>query len=97
MSEIASDTWDCPTIYTNVNTYGTQRQESNLVAAELTKLEGMPSSAFKRDSNSPGGKVNGQFLKGNYIVIKFRKQGANNLITLAEATVLSKESPLTPR
>jgi len=97
VSEIASDTWDCPTIYTNVNTYGTQRQESNLVAAELTKLEGMPSSAFKRDSNSPGGKVNGQFLKGNYIVIKFRKQGANNLITLAEATVLSKESPLTPR
>jgi len=84
VAEVASDIWHCPVIYTDTKTYGSQRQESNLVAAEFTVLEGMPTTSFKRDSNSRGGKINGDFLKGGYITVKFQKTNAADLVTLNE-------------
>ena len=97
MMETASAKWDCPTIYTDTETYTGQRQESTLVAAEITLLEGKFHSSFKRDIHSRSGKINGDFLKGSYIVIKFRKQNASDLITLSEVLVSYNDSPLTSK
>lgn len=94
LAEVASDTWECPEITTDVNTYGTTKQTTNLVAAEFAVLEGMPSSGIKRDANSPGGKVNGQPMKGQYLAVKFRKQNANSLISLNEVICRYTDSPL---
>jgi hypothetical protein len=93
LAETSNDTWDCPEIYTDVMSYGTQRQQTSLVAQEFRKLEGKPSSAIKRDANSRGGKINGDFMKGSYLVVKLRKQNANTLITLTELEVKSADSP----
>ncbi len=97
ISEIASGTWAVPLMYTNTNSYGNQRQESSLVDAEFTILEGNPSSAIKRDANSQGGKINGDFMKGNYLVAKFEKQNASNYITLSEVSIRTTDSPLTAK
>lgn len=97
ISEIANTIWDCPTIWTNVNTYGAQRQETNLVEAEFRMLEGSPSSAIKKDVHSRGGKINGDFIKGSFMVVKFRKTSASSLVNLVEATVNYSESPLTSK
>jgi len=93
MVETASDTWEAPEIYTDVMSYGTQRQQTNLVSQEFIKLEGKPSSAIKRDVNSIGGKINGDFMKGAYLVVKLRKQNANSLITLTEVEIKAADSP----
>jgi hypothetical protein len=95
--ETASGIWDCPTIYTDVETYAGTFQSSTLVSAEFTVLEGKPSSSFKRDSNSRGAKLNGDSLKGAYIAVKFRKQSASGLITLSEVLVSYNDSPLTSK
>jgi len=97
INEIASGVWAVPSMYSNVKTYGNTSQESNLVDAEFTILEGNPSSAIKRDANSPGGKINGDFMKGNYLVAKFEKQNASNYITLSEVSVRTTDSPLTAK
>jgi hypothetical protein len=95
LMEIANTIWTVPTMYTNTYSYGTTKQVSNLVEAEFQLLEGNPSAAIKRDANSSGGKINGNFMKGNYLVVKFQKSGANNLVNLAEVSARFTDSPLT--
>lgn len=97
LMETANTIWDCPEIYTDTMTFSQTPQTTNLVEAEFQVLEGKPSTSFKRDAYSYGGKINGQFLKGSYIVVKFRKQNASTLVTLSEAVVNYNDSPLTPR
>jgi hypothetical protein len=97
ITEISSNIFACPSIYTNSLSYGSQRQESTLVEAEFVKYENNPSASLKRDSNSIGGKVNGDFLKGNIITIKFQKLSASAEITLSELLVQYADSPLTTR
>lgn len=92
---VSDGIWDCPAIYSNVNTYTGQRQETNLVAAEFTILEGNPSSVIKGDVYSPGRKINGDKIKGNYLVVKLRKQNAQNLVFLNMISVKFIDSPLT--
>lgn len=93
--EIANTIWPIPSMYTNTYSYGTTKQVSNLVEAEFTLLEGNPSSAIKRDANSSGGKINGGYMKGNWMVVKFQKTSANNLVNLSEVSVRAIDSPLT--
>lgn len=95
VSQVASGTWDCPSIITNSYSYGTTPQNSNLVAAEFTLFEGMPSATFRRDINSNGGKINGGFLKGNYATIKFRKQNPTTIEMLSMISVNYINSSLT--
>ncbi len=95
LMETANTIWACPSIYSDVMTYGSQRQETTLVESEFVILEGKPSTSIKRDSNSNGGKVNGNFMKGSYLAVKFQKQNATSLITLVEAAAVFKDSPLT--
>lgn len=95
LMEIANTIWTVPTMYTNTYSYGTTKQVSNLVEAEFQLLEGNPSAAIKRDANSIGGKVNGNFMKGNYLVVKFQKTNAINLVNLNEVSARFTDSPLT--
>jgi hypothetical protein len=95
VAEIASAIWAVPSMYTNTYSYGTTKQQSSLVDAEFKLLEGNPSSAIKRDANSSGGKINGNFMKGNWLVAKFQKSNANNLVNLTEVSVRFTDSPLT--
>ncbi len=89
--------WTCPSIYTNSQSYGTQRQESLLIDGDFTVFEGNPSASFLRDTNSINGILNGDELKGNLVVITFRKVNASSLINLNEVAVLTRDSPLTSR
>ncbi len=96
ISEVANTIWDAPVIQSNVMSYGTTAQTTNLVAAEFALLESMPSASIKRDVNSNGGKINGAFIKGNTLSVKLRKQNASSLVSLSEIYVRLTDSPLTP-
>lgn len=93
--EIANSVWDCPQIYTNVMSYGDTPQMSNLIPQEFKLLEGNPTTTIKRDENSRGGKYKGQFMKGNYCVIKFRCPQPSDLKYLSTISVNYINSPLT--
>ena len=94
IAEVASDTWAVPSLQTNTISYQDVTQESSLKEGEFVKLENMPSASIKRDANSPGGKTNGDFMKGNYLIAKFEKLNANNSITLSEVSARYTDSPL---
>lgn len=94
ITEIANTIWGCPLIYTNVNSYGTQRQETSLVNQEFATLEGNFYAAIKRDANSRGGKINGGTMKGNYCVITLRKSDASDYCYITEVQVKTIDSPL---
>jgi hypothetical protein len=95
IAQLANDTWEIPLMYTNINTYPGQRQESKLIPDNFTKLEGQPTSAIRRDIHSPGGWNNGNYLKGSYLVIKLVKQNASSLIYLNGISIKYVDSPLT--
>ena len=97
LMEIANTIWHVPFMQTNTYSYGTTKQQSSLNESEFTLLEANPSAAIKRDANSTGGKLNGGYMKGNYLVAKFQKTNANNLVNLSEVSVRYIDSPLTVR
>lgn len=95
VEEIANTIWSCPEIVTSTDSYGTTQQQSNLIAADFAKLEGKYSASFLRDSNSIGGILNGDFLKGNYATIKFKVTEPTTLVTLSIVSMKTNYSPLT--
>jgi hypothetical protein len=97
VAEVANAIWHCPEISTDTTVYGTTFQESNLVAAEFRILEGMPTTSFKRASNSRGQKINGDVLKGGFISVKFQVTNAADVVTLSEILVNYNDSPLNVR
>jgi hypothetical protein len=96
ITEVASVIWDCPEIYTNVYSYGTTQQQTNIAEEEFEVLESNPAASIKRDINSIGGKWSGDFIKGNYCAITFRRQQASELVYLNTVSVYYKQSQLTP-
>lgn len=94
IAEVADTIWIVPEAYTDVKSYGTQFQETNLVEQEFTILEGLPTTSWKRDSFSRGGKWNGDFIKGNILVAKFQKTNATNLVSLHQLICKYIDSPL---
>ena len=97
ITEVSSGVFDCPLIYTNTLTRPGQRQESLLVVNNFKAYENNFSAAIRRDINSAKGLVNGDFMKGNYMVIKFRISDASNLVNLNMVSVRYIDSPLTTR
>ena len=97
--ETGNTVWACPIIYTQMDTGGTSgdKQESELLEADFVTLESEYQASFLRDSNSPGGLVEGDSLKGNYIVVKFEKTSANSFVYLNSATTKYINSPLNNR
>ena len=73
------------------------RQDSELLATDFQDLESEYHASFLRNSNSPGGLIEGDSLKGNYIVIKFEKASANSFVYLNSATTKYINSPLNNR
>lgn len=84
LTEIANNIWVCPIIYSNMNSYGTQRQETNLIAQDFATLESNYHASLLRDTHSIGGILNGNQIKGNYIVVKFQANNASNFVFLSE-------------
>jgi len=97
--ETGNTAWACPVIYTQMDTGNTSgdKQESELLESDFTTLESEYQASFLRDSNSPGGLVEGDSLKGNYIVVKFEKTSANSFVYLNSATTKYINSPLNNR
>ncbi len=92
--ELGNTTWECPEIYSNVNTYTGQRQETNAGEREFTTYEGMATASVKRDRFSRGGKTNGSFMKGNYLIVTLKKDDASALTYLDSVTAVFVDSPL---
>jgi hypothetical protein len=95
ISEVASVVWDVPQMTSNVNSYGTTKQTTAIQAARFAELEGNFHSAVLRDSNSRGGVINGDIMKGNYFITKLRAVTPSNLVTLHLCTLKYTDSPLT--
>jgi len=94
VTEVASEVWNCPLIYTSVNTYAGQRQESRLINQNFENLESEFKTAFLSDIHSRGGWLNGDWLKGTYLVAKFQIDSPTNRVTLSEVSVWFNDSPL---
>jgi hypothetical protein len=97
VSEVANSIWSCPVIYTNVISYGTQRQETNLIEADFEVLEGNQHASILKDVNSIGGIVNGDSMKGNWVAVKFQGSNPNNFVFLSEISMKYIISNLTNR
>ena len=95
--ETGNTIWSCPAISTQMNSYGSTPQASVLIEADFKVLESEYHASFLRDSNSIGGLLNGDTLKGGYIVIKFEKSNANTFVYLNSATTKFIDSPLNNR
>lgn len=95
LNEVSNIIWDCPEIYTRLVSAGTV-QQSNLITQDFAELEGQYSASFLCDSNSLGGLINGDSLKSELIVIKFRVQAsqASRLVTLSLVSVRYIDSQL---
>jgi hypothetical protein len=96
--ETGNTIWACPVITTQMNTSGiSTSQTSLLLATDFETLEAEYQASFLRDSSSPGGLVEGDSLKGGYMVIKFEKTSANSFVYLNSATTKYINSPLNNR
>jgi hypothetical protein len=94
--ELSNVIWAAPEIYTQVISYGTLFQESNLVVSDFTLKEGEFYASFLRDINSAKGINNGDKLKGTYIVIKLQPTSSANFVFLAGVSTKYINSPLVP-
>lgn len=97
LTEVASTIWDCPEITTNVMSYGSTPQQSNLITQDFVNEESNFSASFLGDTNSVGGIGDGDVLKGNYIKIKFRAPNATSLVTLSAVNLSFIDSAFTSR
>lgn len=97
IAEVANSIWICPMVYTNVNSYGSQRQETNLIEADFAVLEGNQHASLLKDVNSIGGIANGDSMKGNWVAVKFQGLNPNNFVFLSEISMKYIISNLTNR
>jgi len=99
VTELSTQAWDCPEIETSSNVSGNTKQISNLAVSDFEEKEGDYHASFLRASNSPGGLIEGDTLKGNLIKIKFRAVNQdppnNGLIVLNLVSLSSIDSALT--
>lgn len=93
----STEKWICEKIETQLFSHNRIYQQSDLQDGEFAELEGEFNASFKRDSESPGGKTNGAFLKGKYVTIKLVLESGNagGPVSLNAATVNYIDSPLT--
>lgn len=97
MSQEANKAWDCPEIITQTDSYANTKQQSNLIVSDFESLESMFHASFLRDSLSPGGVIDGDSLKGNYMIVKIRQQIASDFVFLNMVSVLYEDSQLTAK
>ena len=73
------------------------RQESELLEGDFATLESTYNASFLKDINSLGGLIEGDSLKGGYIVVKFEKTNANSFVYLNNVGIKYIDSPLNNR
>jgi hypothetical protein len=95
LSQISNLPWHVPLLTTNAFSYGTQQQETNLVALDFVQLEHKWQAAFFRDIHSLGGQFNGDSMKGSSGVITFQVASAFGFVYLSEFAVHYLDSALT--
>jgi hypothetical protein len=96
LSETSNVVWDCPEITTQANSFGSTPQSSLLKTASFKLMESEYHASFLRDINSRKGYINGDTLKGNYIVVKFRVQSAADFVYLNAIGIKFNVSNLVP-
>lgn len=94
ISEISNVIWNSPLVYTDMNTYPGQRQESKLFDQYFKLLEAAYHSNFFMDLHSSGGIGNGNALKGQLIVIQLQPTNGALFSWLAEIGVKYIVSPV---
>lgn len=94
ITEAGNRIWECPLVQTQVMSYGSTPQTSNLVASDFEDEEGQYNAALLNDANSVDGLINGDNLKGKYIIVKFYLSNPSSLATLEYAQLKYIESPL---
>jgi hypothetical protein len=57
-------------------------QDSNLIEADFSNVEDKKHATMLRDSNSPGGLINGDVLKGDWIKVKLSAKSPQNKVNL---------------
>lgn len=74
VTQDASSAWVSPTNSDIVTALG---QNSNLVASDYETHEGLHHAAFMRNANSIGGVIDGDYLKGVWMQVKFNNSSTN--------------------
>jgi hypothetical protein len=97
LMETSNAVWYCPSIDSQLNSYGSTPQHTSLVAARFALLEGQYQSAILRDANSPGGIINGDTMHGNYLVVRFQKDNATDFYYINTVSLNYVNSPLNLR
>lgn len=93
----ASSKFFCSDIETSSTSYGSVKQQSDLVEADFVLLEDKYNAALLRDKNSIGGINNGDILKGNHIKVRFDKTNPTTIQTLNFVSLKYNDSPLNNR
>jgi hypothetical protein len=91
-----TDGWSVPEIISNTFHNGSTRQSTYINAAEFRAEEGYFHSEVGRDINSTGGKVNGDFMKGEWATIKFKFTNASSFVYLLNVILKIAGSPKQP-
>lgn len=97
LTEISNAIWECPLIYTNTNSYGSQRQESNLVAEDFALLGADYNAGFWFDIHSQNGLVNGDLLQANLIVIQFNVTNPAGFVYLSNVSISFIDNRMTSK
>lgn len=97
LTEGSNTVFACPEIQTQVMSYGTTPQQSALIEEDFDNEEGEFITDFLCDINSQQGLINGDSLKGKFIVIKFYKTSASELVVLDYAQIKTIDSALNVR
>ena len=87
--------FNCPSIYTQLYSHTNTAQQSVLFDENFKSLEGIFQASFLRDSNSRKGLINGDSLKGTYIVIQFSVTDGSKFVYLIMPSVKYIISQLT--
>jgi hypothetical protein len=95
--QTANSAWSCPLIESQTKTYGNTPQQTSLNEARFVLQEGQYNSAILRDANSPGGIINGDSMKGNYLIVKFQKNNASSFHFINTVSLKYIDSPLNAR
>jgi hypothetical protein len=88
--------WHCSAILSQATTGGSP-QVTYIVPARFSLLEGQYNAAIPRDINSPGGLINGDTMKGNYLKVRFQTSNGDGLYYLNSVSLKYINSPLNVR
>lgn len=95
--ETSNAIWDCPSITSQLNSYGSTPQFTYIVYARFSLLEGQYYAAILRDANSSGGIINGSTMHGNYLIVRFQRPTASDYYYLNTVSLKYITSPLNVR